>query len=74
LIFGQLTQNPPTSSILGEIGDKEIETGIILNELGISKKEFSTAVMACLPPNSIGPSRKSVLSIEWISENFPFLL
>lgn len=39
------------SSILGEIGDKEVETDIILNELGISRKEFSTAVMACLPSN-----------------------
>jgi exosome complex exonuclease DIS3/RRP44 len=39
------------SSILGDIGDKEVETDIILNELGISRKEFSTAVMACLPSN-----------------------
>lgn len=38
-------------SYLGDIGDKEVETDIILNELGISRKEFSTAVMACLPPN-----------------------
>lgn len=38
-------------SFLGDIGDKEVETDIILNELGITRKEFSTAVMACLPPD-----------------------
>lgn len=36
--------------ILGAIGDKDIETEILLHELGIEKREFSTAVMSCLPP------------------------
>lgn len=36
--------------VLGNIGDPEIETQILLAEYGVASEDFSTEVMACLPP------------------------
>jgi exosome complex exonuclease DIS3/RRP44 len=35
---------------LGELGDKKVETSVILHEFGVSHEAFSPSVMACLPP------------------------
>lgn len=35
--------------ILGNIGDPEVETQILLSEYGVASEDFSTEVMACLP-------------------------
>ena len=39
-------------TILGDIGDKNIETTILLHEYNVTTTEFSKDVMACLPSSS----------------------
>lgn len=49
-------------TVMGPIGDKDLETRILLQELGIaSAKEFSTAVMACLPSGDWKISEKDLV-------------
>ncbi len=38
------------TQVLGNAGDPKVETQILLSEFGVTSEEFSTEVMACLPP------------------------
>lgn len=48
------------TEVIGKIGDKAVETKILLQELGVSCAEFSNKVMACLPPASWSISSKDL--------------
>lgn len=39
------------TSVLGSNGDKGVETQVLLHEFDVPHEEFSSAVMACLPPS-----------------------
>jgi exosome complex exonuclease DIS3/RRP44 len=43
-------------AILGNAGDRDTESAVILREHQVITREFSDDVMACLPPNDFAPS------------------
>lgn len=63
--------------ILGEIGDKTVETKIILNEYGVPTEDFTLEVLSCLPPpnwkitESIVNERKDFRGVPVVSIDPP---
>eukprot|EP00928_Gymnodinium_smaydae_P080470 TRINITY_DN64157_c0_g1_i1.p1 TRINITY_DN64157_c0_g1~~TRINITY_DN64157_c0_g1_i1.p1 ORF type:complete len:1022 (+),score=282.12 TRINITY_DN64157_c0_g1_i1:167-3232(+) len=43
------------TQILGEVGDRSVESAVILHEHGVITREFSEAVLRCLPPANFTP-------------------
>ena len=48
------------TTILGDVGDRSVESAVILHEHGVITREFSEAVLRCLPPADWTPSEQDV--------------
>jgi exosome complex exonuclease DIS3/RRP44 len=47
-------------SVLGVAGDRDTESAVILREHEVITREFSSAVMQCLPPRDFTPSEEEI--------------
>merc|ERR1712232_477288 len=43
------------TTVLGNVGDRAVESAVILHEHGVITREFSEAVLRCLPPADFTP-------------------
>eukprot|EP00927_Polykrikos_kofoidii_P079100 TRINITY_DN75896_c0_g1_i1.p1 TRINITY_DN75896_c0_g1~~TRINITY_DN75896_c0_g1_i1.p1 ORF type:complete len:1011 (+),score=195.61 TRINITY_DN75896_c0_g1_i1:76-3108(+) len=50
------------TQILGDVGDRSVESQVILHEHGVITREFSEAVLRCLPPADFKPGPKDLKS------------
>jgi len=48
------------TTILGEVGDRNVESAVILHEHGVITREFSEAVLRCLPAGDWTPEAKDL--------------
>jgi exosome complex exonuclease DIS3/RRP44 len=52
------------TTILGDVGDRNVESAVILHEHGVITREFSEAVLRCLPAADWTPSEEEVAKRE----------
>jgi len=52
------------TTILGDVGDRDVESAVILHEHGVITREFSEAVLRCLPPADWTPSSEDCTGRE----------
>jgi exosome complex exonuclease DIS3/RRP44 len=52
------------TQVLGEVGDRATESAVILHEHGVITREFSEAVLRCLPPGDFTPGEEDLRGRE----------
>lgn len=50
--------------ILGDVGDRSVESAVILHEHGVVTREFSDAILRCLPPADWQPTKQDLVGRE----------